>query len=251
MRSSAVTPAVLIAAFAAATTVVTSQDRVVAPKGPPLIQDYIAFSVTAPPPALELDPFYKKYVDAHGIPVVTSAKVPDAALLMARDIVQFMLANRPDLRKELIRKKWKLAIMAQTEVTYDIPEHRKFRLLPKIEDERLTAESLTARTRRRAPRRTCWATRARATLAARSACTSSRTASCAVRSIRSIQSTERRLRTRTRRRRRKGSRRRRGIQAITSTSIGPPASRRTCLEADAGRTRCWLQIRGSTSSSDR
>jgi hypothetical protein len=140
MRSSVVTPAVLIAAFAVAAPVLTSQDRAAAPKGPPLLQDYIAFSVTAPPPALELDPFYKKYVDAHGIPVVTSAKVPDAALLMARDMVQFMLANRPDLRKELIRKKWQLAIMAQTEVTYDIPEHRKYRLLPKIEDERLTPE---------------------------------------------------------------------------------------------------------------
>jgi hypothetical protein len=107
---------------------------------PALLQDYIKFSVTSPPAALELDPFYKKYVDAHGIPVVTSDKVPDAALLMARDIVQFMLANRLDLRAELIRKKWKLAIMAETEVTYDIPEHRKFRLLPKIDDERLTPE---------------------------------------------------------------------------------------------------------------
>lgn len=110
------------------------------PRQPPLLQDYIKFVVTAPPAELELDPFYKKYVDALGIPVVTSNKVPDAALLVARDIVQFMLANRPDLRKELIRKKWKLAIMAETEVTYDIPEHRKFRLLPKIDDERLTPQ---------------------------------------------------------------------------------------------------------------
>jgi hypothetical protein len=109
-------------------------------QGPPLLEDYIAFTVTAPPPTLELDPFYKKYVDALGIPIATSAKVPDAALLVARDIVQFMLANRPDLRKELIRKKWKVAIMARTELTYDIPEHRKFRLLPKIDDERLTPE---------------------------------------------------------------------------------------------------------------
>jgi hypothetical protein len=107
---------------------------------PPLLQDYIKFSVTAPPAALELDPFYKKYVDAQGIPIVSSEKVPDQALLMARDIVQFMLSDRPDLRKELIRKKWKVAIMAQTEVTYDIPEHRKYRLLPKIDDERLTPQ---------------------------------------------------------------------------------------------------------------
>jgi hypothetical protein len=107
---------------------------------PALLQNYTAFSVTAPPASLELDPFYKKYTDAHGIPVVTSDKVPDAALLMARDIVKFMLADRPDLRKELIRKKWKLAIMAESEVTYDIPEHRKFRPLPLIDDERLTPE---------------------------------------------------------------------------------------------------------------
>ena len=140
MRSSLLAASALVAVLAAATTHVLSQERAPQSKGPALLQDYISFSVTAPPPALELDPFYKKYVDAHGIPVVTSAKVPDAALLMARDIVQFMLANRPDLRKELIRKKWKLAIMAQTEVTYDIPEHRKYRLLPKIDDERLTPE---------------------------------------------------------------------------------------------------------------
>src|SRR5688572_8796164 len=106
----------------------------------PLLPDYIAFTVTPPPAVLALDPFYRKYVDAPGIPVVTSEKVPNAALLAARDIVQFMLANRPDLRQELIRKKWKLAIMAETEVTYDIPEHRKYRLLPKIDDERLTPQ---------------------------------------------------------------------------------------------------------------
>jgi len=139
----AILPAVVIAITTSLGTVaVVSQGRGGASSQPrvPLMPDYVVFSVTAPPAALELDPFYKKYVDALGIPVVTSDKVPDAALLAARDIVQFMLANRPDLRKELIRKKWKLAIMAETEVTYDIPEHRKFRLLPKIDDERLTPQ---------------------------------------------------------------------------------------------------------------
>lgn len=110
------------------------------PPRPPLLQNYVAFSVTAPPSELALEPFYQKYANAQGIPVVSSAKVPDAALLIARDIVTFMLSERPDLRRELIRKKWKIAIMAQTEVTYDIPEHRKFRALPKIDDERLTPQ---------------------------------------------------------------------------------------------------------------
>jgi hypothetical protein len=110
------------------------------PRRPPLLEDYVKFTVTAPPAHLELDPFYKKYVDAQGIPIVSSEKVPDQAHLMARDIVLFMLADRPDLRQELIRKKWKVAIMAESEVTYDIPEHRKFRPLPKIDDERLTPQ---------------------------------------------------------------------------------------------------------------
>ncbi len=133
-----------------ASTVLDSQGRgdgrggTTGQRPPALLQNYIDFSVTAPPKELELDPFYKKYTDAHGIPVVTSDKVPDAALLMARDIVKFMLADRGDLRRELIRKKWKLAIMAETEVTYDIPEHRKFRPLPKIDDERLTPEQKQA-----------------------------------------------------------------------------------------------------------
>lgn len=118
----------------------TGAARAGTPPQPPLLTDFIAFSVTAPPPELELDPFYRKYANAQGIPVVSSEKTPDAALLMARDIVTFMLSDRPDLRKELIRKKWKIAIMAQTEVTYDIPEHRQYRLLPKIDDERLTPE---------------------------------------------------------------------------------------------------------------
>ena len=146
MRNLMIPVIAVVIGFAAASSALESQGRGGAPGGaagqrpPALLQNYVDFSVTAPPATLELDPFYKKYTDAHGIPVVTSEKVPDAALLMARDIVKFMLADRPDLRRELIRKKWKLAIMAETEVTYDIPEHRKFRPLPKIDDERLTPQ---------------------------------------------------------------------------------------------------------------
>ncbi len=142
MRCATVSNVLIVANLSLAAAGVQAQGRGGAQghRASALLQDYIPFTVTAPPAEPGLDPFYKKYVDAHGIPIVTSEKVPDAALLMARDIVQFMLANRPDLRKELIRKKWKVAIMAETEVTYDIPEHRKYRLLPKIDDERLTPE---------------------------------------------------------------------------------------------------------------
>ncbi len=33
----------------------------------------------AAPPALGLDPFYKNHLDAGGLPIVSSEKVPDAA----------------------------------------------------------------------------------------------------------------------------------------------------------------------------
>ena len=53
--------------------------------------------VAPPPTSLGLDPFYRKYLDAGGIPVVASSDVDDAELYHARDIIAAMLLNRPDL----------------------------------------------------------------------------------------------------------------------------------------------------------
>jgi len=52
--------------------------------------------VTAPPVSLGLGPFYTKYVSAHGLPVVGSAKVSDFALREAAYLVDQMLGHRPD-----------------------------------------------------------------------------------------------------------------------------------------------------------
>jgi len=57
--------AVLSAIFSA---LLLAQER---PK--PLIQDYIAAVIGSPPASLNLDPFYSKYTDALGLPVVSSA----------------------------------------------------------------------------------------------------------------------------------------------------------------------------------
>jgi hypothetical protein len=95
------------------------------PPPEPLIADYAKFTVGPLPETLPYDKtFYKKYVDAHGIPVISSDKVPDSALLVARDIVIYMLAGRPDLRKEMISRGYRVGIMAQTEMTTDIPEQQ-------------------------------------------------------------------------------------------------------------------------------
>ena len=54
--------------------------------------------LTGPPATLDLDPFYEKYLDADGIPIGSSSRVPDRVLITARDIIDEMLALRGDLR---------------------------------------------------------------------------------------------------------------------------------------------------------
>lgn len=101
------------------------------------IADYAVQAIRPPPPELELDVFYKRYADAGGIPVIASAKVPDPALLNARDIVTAMLLERPDIRRVLIARGTRVAIMAIDEGTVDLPEQRDWKK-PARDDPRLT-----------------------------------------------------------------------------------------------------------------
>jgi hypothetical protein len=94
---------------------------------PELVPDYVKANVGPVPESLGLNPFYKKYADAMGIPVVASDKVPDAALLVARDIVNSMLAARPDIRKALIARRWRTGVIAEIEMTMDIPEYSRMK----------------------------------------------------------------------------------------------------------------------------
>jgi hypothetical protein len=79
------------------------------------------------PNALEVSPFYKKYVDAQGIPVISSERVPDDALLVARDIIISMLSNRPDIRRKMIERRWRTGVIAETEMTSEIPEYARMK----------------------------------------------------------------------------------------------------------------------------
>ncbi|RXK82787.1 glycoside hydrolase [Filimonas effusa] len=93
--------------------------------------------VTAPSPALKADSFYKKYADAFGIPVLSSGKVPDDALLVARDIVNYMLVKRPDIRSMLVQQGARVLVMAETEMETDLPERSQWKK-PAKNDPRLT-----------------------------------------------------------------------------------------------------------------
>jgi len=87
------------------------------------------YKVTAPPEG-KYDEFYKKYVSAQGMPVLSSDKVSDYALLEAAHLIDIMLEGRDDIRKAIIESGTRFAIMAPDELTTDIPEHSD--LKPKI-----------------------------------------------------------------------------------------------------------------------
>ena len=73
--------------------------------------------------SFNLDPFYGKYLDGFGIPIVSSEKVEDEAFFVVRDLMERMLSERPDVIEPMIEGKIRVAIMADEEVTTDIPEH--------------------------------------------------------------------------------------------------------------------------------
>jgi len=78
--------------------------------------------ITAPPPELGLDTFYKKYLDASGIPIISSGKVPDEALFAVRRTVTIMISMRKDVLRKMIENKARVGILAKSEVTTDLPE---------------------------------------------------------------------------------------------------------------------------------
>ena len=103
-----------------------------------LIPDYVKANIGPVPESLGVSPFYKKYADGMGIPVLASEKVPDAAVLVARDIVNSMLAARPDIRKALIARNWRTGVIAEVEMTMDIPEYSKMKRPGAPRDEPIT-----------------------------------------------------------------------------------------------------------------
>ena len=103
----------------------------------PLVANLEQLLITRPPDSLGYPKFYEKYTDAFGIPVVSSAKVSDAALLVARDIINYMLLKRPDVRKAMMSMKARLSIMAWSEMQTDLPEYSHWKK-PAITDGRLT-----------------------------------------------------------------------------------------------------------------
>lgn len=82
--------------------------------------------VSPVPAAFLLDAFYKKYLNANGIPIIGSEKVADAGFYKARDVIDLMLRKVPALRDHLISQNARVAIIAKGELTTDLPEYRNW-----------------------------------------------------------------------------------------------------------------------------
>jgi hypothetical protein len=77
-------------------------------------------TVIVPPKGVH--PFYKKYINADGIIIVSSDKVPDAALIAARKTVLYVLSKRPDVHRAMLRYDPRISIMAISEKASDLPD---------------------------------------------------------------------------------------------------------------------------------
>ena len=133
IKSNAV-PVMLLVGSLFSTIVSSAQDK---PAMPPLVASFNQAMVTAPPASYGFDPFYQKYTDAFGIPIVSSKNVSDDALLIARDMINYMLVNRPDIRAGMIKLNARLSIIGKSEMQTDLPECRDWKK-PAPDDRRLT-----------------------------------------------------------------------------------------------------------------
>lgn len=85
----------------------------------PRLPDEVGFV----PLELGIDPFYAKYLDADGIPIVSSGNVSDEALIRAQRVITGMLSKRPDVKQVMVENGCKVMIIGRNEEVCDLPEY--------------------------------------------------------------------------------------------------------------------------------
>lgn len=73
--------------------------------------------------AWKVPAFYRKHLNAAGLPILSSDKVSDYALREAAFLTDQMLAHRPEIRRAMVENRVRLVVMAPDEFTTDVPEH--------------------------------------------------------------------------------------------------------------------------------
>lgn len=94
--------------------------------------------ITLPPTSLKqhleykesnLDLFYRKYLDANGMPIVASRFVADSALVQAKQIIIAMLIKIPEAQEHMLAAHFRIGIIGKNENVTDMPEYR---IMPKV-----------------------------------------------------------------------------------------------------------------------
>lgn len=78
------------------------------------------------PEWLHADPFYKKYYDADGIPVISSGAVRDEALVATGEVISRMLSKCAEVKKAMVQGRVKFMVIGEHENVSDIPEYKYF-----------------------------------------------------------------------------------------------------------------------------
>ena len=81
-----------------------------------------------PPPfdvrqAFELDPFYQRWIDVDGLPVVASEKVNPYALKEAAWLIWQMIGHRPEILHIFAQKRVRFVVIGHTEIPTEIPDY--------------------------------------------------------------------------------------------------------------------------------
>ena len=109
--------AIAFLAFALATPATQAQKAKTTPVEKPPV-------VTRVPDSLHLDKFYKKYMNANGIAITASWRVPDTAMVQAWRILKFMTGDLPKpVLDAMVKVKTRVTVMARYEGTTDVPEY--------------------------------------------------------------------------------------------------------------------------------
>jgi len=81
--------------------------------------------VTKVPISFKFSPFYQKYLNASGIPIIGSADVSDEAFYKTREIVLMMLSKSPMMKAKMIENNSRIAIIGKNQELTDMPEYNQ------------------------------------------------------------------------------------------------------------------------------
>jgi uncharacterized protein (TIGR02145 family) len=84
--------------------------------------DFVGCAIVSTPSAVNLNPTYTKFLNCSGIPVVGSANVPDEAIQVASETIEFMLTGIGPIRNKLITNGAYVILYEDGLALNDIPE---------------------------------------------------------------------------------------------------------------------------------